>query len=105
MQPNQPRGRPHRNHGLFSDHSLNVTLPARPDWKSLAGEARPAMKEIANLLSTYTPHRRCPVGSGPCPWNYAASFPRTREVGKPEEIVHLRDALRLLQLRPLSRQR
>jgi hypothetical protein len=24
--------RPHRNHGLFSDHYLNVTLPERPDW-------------------------------------------------------------------------
>jgi hypothetical protein len=33
MQNTQPVGRPHRNHGLFSDHYLNVTLPARPDWK------------------------------------------------------------------------
>ena len=55
MQNTQPVGRPHRNHGLFSDHYLNVTLPARPDWKALVNEARPAMQEIADLLDSYTP--------------------------------------------------
>ena len=50
MQNAHPAGRPHRNHGLFSDHYLNVTLPARPDWKGLASEAGQAMEEIAALL-------------------------------------------------------
>jgi len=55
MQNAQPVGRPHRNQGLFSDHYLNVTLPARPDWKALVDDARPAMEEIAGLLDSYTP--------------------------------------------------
>ncbi|MBA2534861.1 MAG: class I SAM-dependent DNA methyltransferase, partial [Rubrobacter sp.] len=55
MQIEQPKGRPHRNQGLFSDHYLNATLPARPDWKGLADEARPVMDEIASLLDSYTP--------------------------------------------------
>jgi hypothetical protein len=55
MQTAQPTGRPHRNQGLFSDHYLNVSLPARSDWKTLADEARPAMEEIASLLDSYTP--------------------------------------------------
>ena len=55
MQIEQPKGRPHRNQGLFSDHYLNATLPARPDWKALADEARPAMEEIAGLFGSYTP--------------------------------------------------
>jgi hypothetical protein len=55
MQNTQPAGRPHRNQRLFSDHDLNATLPAMPDWKPLADEARPAMNEIAGLLGPYTP--------------------------------------------------
>ena len=55
MQNTQPVGRAHRNHGLFSDHYLNVTLPAQSDWKALIDEARPAMQEIASLLDSYTP--------------------------------------------------
>jgi hypothetical protein len=55
MQNTQPTGRSHRNQGLFSDHYLNATLPARPDWKALANEAHPAMNEIARLLDCYTP--------------------------------------------------
>jgi hypothetical protein len=55
MQTAQPTGRPHRNQGLFSDHYLNATLPARPDWGGLVDEARPAMEQIASLLETYTP--------------------------------------------------
>lgn len=39
MRTTQPAERPHRNHGLFSDHFLNVTLPGRQDWRALAGEA------------------------------------------------------------------
>jgi hypothetical protein len=54
MQNAQQAGRPHRNHGLFSDHYLNVTLPARLDWKALAVEARPVIEEIASLLDSYT---------------------------------------------------
>jgi hypothetical protein len=55
MQNTLPVGRPHRNHGLFSDHYLNVTLPARFDWKVLVDDARPAMEEVARLLDSYTP--------------------------------------------------
>jgi len=55
MQTAQPTGRPHRNQGLFSDHCLNATLPARPDWRELAVEAGPAMEEISGLLAAYTP--------------------------------------------------
>ena len=43
------------NHPEFSDHYLNLTLPARPDWKALADEARPALEEIAGPLDSYTP--------------------------------------------------
>lgn len=57
MQNTQPTGRSHRNQGLFSDHYLNATLPARPDWKALADEARPAMNEIAGFLDPYTPSK------------------------------------------------
>lgn len=42
---------PHRNHGLFSDHYPNVTLPASPDWRALAGEASGAMSEVARILA------------------------------------------------------
>ena len=55
MQPTEQIGRPHRNHGLFSDHYLNVTLPGRPDWRSLAGEARGALEEISRILDAYAP--------------------------------------------------
>lgn len=30
---------PHRNQQLFSDHYLNVLLPARPDWQALEASA------------------------------------------------------------------
>ncbi|HET7480533.1 MAG TPA: hypothetical protein VFJ72_13575, partial [Rubrobacteraceae bacterium] len=53
--PTPPTERPHRNHGLFSDHFLNATLPGRPDWRALADEARPAMEDISRLLDSYTP--------------------------------------------------
>jgi hypothetical protein len=55
MQNTQTADRPHRNHGLFSDHYLNVMLPARPDWIDLADEARPALEKIAGILGAYTP--------------------------------------------------
>lgn len=55
IQTEMPNGKPHRNQGLFSDHYLNVTLPARPDWMALVDEAGPVMKEIAALLDSYTP--------------------------------------------------
>jgi hypothetical protein len=51
-------GRPHRNRGLFSDHYLNITLPGRPDWRALAGDATGATQEMPaaarSLLSTTT---------------------------------------------------
>ena len=40
---------------MRSLRDLNATLPARPDWKALADEARPAREEIASLLDSYTP--------------------------------------------------
>ena len=51
----QPGEQPHRNHGLFSDHYLNVTLPGRPDWRTLMEEARPVMEGVSRILSAYTP--------------------------------------------------
>jgi hypothetical protein len=54
--PNPPATRkPHRNHGLFSDHYLNVTLPERPGWGEMAVAARPAMEEIASVFDSYVP--------------------------------------------------
>ena len=47
MQTSQPTERPHRNHGLFSDHYLNVSLPERPDWRELESEAAGKMEEAA----------------------------------------------------------
>jgi len=55
MHTEQPKDRPHRNQGLFSDHYLNATLRERPDWKGLAYEARPAREGIASLLDSYVP--------------------------------------------------
>ena len=46
---------PHRNHGLFSDHYLDHTLPGRPDWAALAKETRPVMEEVARIFEAYTP--------------------------------------------------
>ena len=50
-----PPERPHRNHGLLSDHYLDVTLSGRPEWESLAEQARPVMREIAGIFDSYTP--------------------------------------------------
>ncbi len=57
MSPQQaaPKEQPHRNHGLFSDYYLDVTLPGRPGWGELLREARPVMEEISGLFATYTP--------------------------------------------------
>ena len=49
------RERPHRNHGLFSDHYLDATLPQRPGWEELVEEARPAMEAVADVFAGYTP--------------------------------------------------
>ena len=46
---------PHRNHGLFSDHYLDVTLPERPGWEELIERARPVMKEISSVFDSFTP--------------------------------------------------
>src|SRR5215212_9804987 len=53
----QPPEQPHRNHGLFSDHYLNVTLAERPGWRDLAEQARPVMEEVA-LLAAHRVRRR-----------------------------------------------
>ncbi|MGH3090334.1 MAG: DNA methyltransferase [Rubrobacteraceae bacterium] len=55
MRTSPPGERPHRNHGLFSDHYLDATLPERPGWRELAKRAKPVMEEIAGVLSSYVP--------------------------------------------------
>ncbi|MEJ7840460.1 MAG: hypothetical protein WKF95_01730, partial [Rubrobacter sp.] len=55
MQTTEPTGRPHRNHGLFSDHYLNATLPGHQDWRALAVEAGETMEEIRHVLDAYAP--------------------------------------------------
>jgi hypothetical protein len=47
-----PTEDPHRNHGLFSDHYLNVTLPGRPEWSELIDEARPVMEAVARVFDS-----------------------------------------------------
>lgn len=54
--PQQPLlEQPHRNHGLFSDHYLNETLPRRPDWQELVEEAKPVMERLKAIFEGYTP--------------------------------------------------
>jgi hypothetical protein len=50
-----PATQPHHNHGLFSDHYLNVTLPERPEWKGLVERARPVMEGISRVFDSYAP--------------------------------------------------
>ena len=50
-----PATQPHHNHGLFSDHYLNVTLPERHEWKGLVEQARPVMEGISRTFHSYTP--------------------------------------------------
>jgi len=45
----------HRNSGLFSDHYLNVTLPRREDWQTLAVAARPVLDAVKSIYAAYTP--------------------------------------------------
>ena len=45
----------HNNQHLFSDHYLNVSLPARLDWQTLVVEAGPVMAQIAALFKKYKP--------------------------------------------------
>jgi hypothetical protein len=52
-----PIQQPHRNHGLFSDHYLNETLPQRSDWLELAAEAKPVMDELKRVFERYGPVR------------------------------------------------
>jgi hypothetical protein len=52
-----PIQQPHRNHGLFSDHYLNETLPQRSDWRELADEAKPVMDELKRVFERYGPVR------------------------------------------------
>ena len=50
-------GPAHQNHGLFSDHYLNETLPARLDWQHLAqgSDALHALTQIQAIVAAYTP--------------------------------------------------
>jgi hypothetical protein len=50
-----PPEQPHRNHGLFSDHYLNATLPGRPDWRELAEKSGATMEAVACVLDAYAP--------------------------------------------------
>lgn len=43
----------HNNQQLFSDHYLNITLPARPEWKLLAHDAGQALAAIAPIVRAY----------------------------------------------------
>jgi hypothetical protein len=45
----------HRNQQLFSDHYLNVTVPARPEWPALMAEAEPVLRDLQHLFAAYTP--------------------------------------------------
>ncbi len=47
----------HHNQQLFSDHYLDVTLPEREDWQSLAAnpQTRAVMERIAALFKRYKP--------------------------------------------------
>jgi hypothetical protein len=54
VQPPLP-GKAHRNHGLFSDHYLDETLPTRDDWRRLVEEAAPVMARLGALLEGYEP--------------------------------------------------
>lgn len=53
-QPPLP-GKAHRNRGLFSDHYLDDTLPARDDWRRVVEEAAPVMDRLKALLESYEP--------------------------------------------------
>lgn len=46
---------PHRNHGLFSDHYLEQTLPGTAGWEALRAEARPVRERVAEVLAGYAP--------------------------------------------------
>ncbi len=45
----------HANQRLFSDHYLDVRLPARPEWSALTVEAEPVRRAIGEVLGSYTP--------------------------------------------------
>lgn len=49
---------PHRNQQLFSDHYLNVILPARTDWQMLAAEATSVLHDLQQLFAHYTPSEK-----------------------------------------------
>ncbi|HVC80746.1 MAG TPA: hypothetical protein VNL35_09655, partial [Chloroflexota bacterium] len=51
------RGAPHQNHGLFSDHYLNETLPNRLDWQQLStsAEVTQCLTDLRKLLAKYVP--------------------------------------------------
>ena len=50
-----PAEQHHRNHGLFSDHYLNVTLPQRPEWGELVAQAHSIMHDVAKIFEDYVP--------------------------------------------------
>jgi hypothetical protein len=49
---------PHRNQQLFSDHYLNVLLPARAEWQALIAEAEPVLRDLQHLFAGYTPSEK-----------------------------------------------
>jgi hypothetical protein len=56
MLTSDPReARPHRNHGLFSDHYLDTALPHNKDWHGLTVEAAAVMQEVGEIFGRYGP--------------------------------------------------
>lgn len=49
---------PHRNQQLFSNHYLNVLLPARNDWQALVTEAESVLRDLQQLFAAYTPSEK-----------------------------------------------
>jgi hypothetical protein len=58
MAPFQPALQPaqaHNNQQLFSDYYLNMILPARPEWRRQAHDARPVLEQVTTIVNRYTP--------------------------------------------------
>jgi hypothetical protein len=45
----------HRNQQLFSDYFLDQLLPQRADWRALADEAAPVLRELRALFAGFVP--------------------------------------------------
>jgi hypothetical protein len=81
--PTEPAPQPHRNHGLFSDHYLDVTLPERPGWGSIAEQAQPVMEEISRLFASFTPSTNEALIDTPTREELVREDPRSATIIKP----------------------